>query len=79
MAKTAKELGEKDYHPQDHSGAYGGLTLRQHYAGLAMQALLAGKYKDLMGNSTLPVSASLAMESLVYADALLVELAKEGS
>ncbi len=45
----------------------GGMTLREHYAGLAMQGLLAG---GSSGQST----ATLAACSVACADALIAEL-----
>lgn len=46
-----------------------GMTLRQYYAGLAMQGLLSGPHSyDFEG---------CAIDSVRYADALLAELSKE--
>jgi hypothetical protein len=64
--------------PRDPYSGYGwavdphpGITLRQHYAGLAMAGALGGA----PGNHLVP--AQLARESVAHADALLAELAKE--
>lgn len=45
----------------------GGITLRQHFAGLAMQAIIAQEAS----------CASTASDAVAYADALLIELSKE--
>lgn len=82
MAIDAKQLGnqpaapfsayeeEVKIRPTQHAG----LTKREHFAGLAMQGILAG----------LPVSADYsvnvtARQAVVHADALLAELAKDGA
>ena len=53
-----------------------GMTLRQHFAGLAMQGLA----RVSLGNWTIASgSAVLATAAVQCADALLVELAKEPS
>ena len=49
----------------------GGLTIREHFAGLAMQGLLA-----CMNTDTAP-STTIATWAVDHADALLAELAKE--
>jgi hypothetical protein len=46
-----------------------GLTKREYYAGLAMQGLIA--------NGRVLLSANVAEEAILYADALLEELSKE--
>lgn len=48
----------------------GGMTLREYYAGLAMQGLLAGE-PDLRYSLA-------AQQSVAHADALIAELAKGG-
>ena len=58
-----------------------GLTIREHFAGLAMQGLLAnpGEFRGDDGEpaQTIPESAAFcARLSVIYADALLAELAK---
>lgn len=56
-------------------GPYGagyGITLRQHFAGLAMQGLRANSHDDCPHNS-----AAVAELAVADADALLAELAKE--
>lgn len=50
-----------------------GMTMRQHYAGLAMQGLLATPRCDGMKPS------DLAEEALNYTDALIAELEKEAA
>ena len=52
-------------------GHVGGLTIREYYAGLAMQGLLAGR----MGYQTTP--EHWCQTAVAMADALLAELAKE--
>jgi hypothetical protein len=49
-----------------------GMTLREYYAGLAMQGLLASETLDYHASS----SESLARHAVSKADALLAELAK---
>ena len=46
--------------------SYKGLTKREYFAGLAMQGLLAGNYKDLAGN--------ISEYAVMYADSLIKEL-----
>lgn len=81
---TAKELGSQPampraaFYPQSDGPASGGfyslprdgMTLRQHYAGLAMQGLC-------MSQSW--ASEQIAVFSVKQADDLLAELAKEGT
>ena len=76
----AKELGKRYVHPMSAEddrdacgGSYGdtGITLRQHFAGLAMQGALGGA----PGSHLMP--AQLAADSVAYADALLAELSKD--
>ena len=74
------ELKNKPVHPMQwrKEGHYGetwydeqfGITLRQHYAGLAMAGQVAsGDFKD-------PSCAGIAKWSVAYADALIAELEK---
>jgi hypothetical protein len=51
-----------------------GMTLREYYAGLAMQGLLMGAYKDAVMEGD---RACAAHEACMYADALIAALAKE--
>lgn len=63
------------YPPMNLDSGDTGLTLRQHYAGLAMQSLLAsldfagGEFQD----EDIPRAAALALKA---ADALIIELEK---
>lgn len=69
----AKQLGNTPAFACGADGGCGpwpGMTLRQYYAGLAMQGLLA-----LHGNDVEPTS--IARYAARRADALLDELAKE--
>jgi hypothetical protein len=53
-----------------------GMTLREHYAGLAMQGIIAGPATDPL---TIGDRESSVVEvAVAVADALLAELAKEG-
>lgn len=52
-----------------------GLTKREYFAGLAMQAYLSGVLAD--GKSFSPSDEEVAQESVAYADALLKELEKD--
>lgn len=47
-----------------------GLTIREHFAGLAMQAMITGA----MASKTALNSKQLAISSVFYADALIEEL-----
>ena len=51
--------------------SYGGLTIREHFAGLAMQGLLADP------SSSSATAWDLAHVAIEHADALIAELAKE--
>ena len=73
-----KELGDTQAYPitelQGSAGDYamatvGGITLRQHFAGLAMQGMLASDVHATVKDFT--------AQAVVIADALLAELALE--
>jgi hypothetical protein len=51
----------------------GGLTIRQHFAAIAMQGLLANP--EIQKIQSLTVN-SIAIEAIQYADALIAELNK---
>ncbi len=53
-----------------------GLTKREYIAGLAMQGLLAGNYKELASNIGIPASPEILKYAVKYADALITELNK---
>jgi len=59
------------------SNAESGLTKREHFAGLAMQAYMSGNLAWSGGGyvSVLPIEA--AKEAVSFADALLAELETE--
>lgn len=65
-SEPAFPVAENGYHE-----GQGGMSLRQYYAGLAMQGLLA--YPDAVGDGT---SEDLAKSAVNAADALLKELEK---
>ena len=52
-----------------------GMTLRQHYAGLAMQALITKGMEDGHKKGFASVS-TISVYAVEYADALIAELAK---
>lgn len=55
-----------------------GITLRQHYAGLAMQGLLANTdAEDVEAHKLGLFAGPLSENAVLFADALLAELAKE--
>lgn len=56
----------------DAYGGHPGMTLRQHYAGLAMQGIMAAE-----GEDTVYSLEMVAVRSVALADALLEELEKE--
>ena len=55
------------------------LTKREYFAGLAMQGILANEKltNNLNGTSGMPIPSFLAEYSLMYADALIVELSRK--
>lgn len=53
-------------------GPYDGMTLRQHYAGLAMQGILASGNAQAFQNSS-----AAATWSVEFADALIAELERK--
>ena len=59
---------------------YMGLTKREHFAGLAMQGMLASKFVGDFGteinDDSYTMSMGLANNAVRYADALLEELGK---
>ena len=67
-----KELGDCPVNAWgEHGQILGGITLRQHYAGLAMAGALGGT----PGSHLQP--KQLALDSVAYADALLAALTEE--
>lgn len=71
--------GERNTHVSYDSGAHwiklGGITLRQHFAGLAMQGLIGSPSAYATGSDA--EIAYISRESVCLADALLAELAKD--
>jgi hypothetical protein len=71
-----KELGSQDAFPSINGGSphvqEGGLTKREHFAGLAMQGLLS---TDYTGDSE-TYHRWITTSAVALADALLEELAK---
>lgn len=69
-------LKSRQVHPWNDGGRNGreipGINLRQHYAGLAMQGILASLDKTTIINV-----AAVAEYAVRHADALLIELEKE--
>lgn len=51
-----------------------GMTIRQHYAGLAMQGIIAGGYGDTTPHCSMEAPGEVAHFAVMYADALLAEL-----
>lgn len=75
----AKRLGDTPVNAWgEHGSVLGGITLRQHFAGLAMQGMLANTDKDderlHESGDFMPIMAVNAVEA---ADALLAELSKD--
>lgn len=58
----------------DGSGVVGGMTLREHYAGLAMQGILASR--KVSGDGVFPWE-EIAPSSVQMADALIAALNKK--
>lgn len=79
---TAKELGDRLAFPALGSDGvlFTGMTLRQYYAGVAMQGLLANPgFKDSAIRFAPPdgdIKTVYSRQATVAADALLEELAK---
>lgn len=69
------DLANKQVHPGTEDTSYG-MTLREHYAGLAMQALLSSAGITISGNSKYDGDGMsiVSSASCNYADALIVEL-----
>lgn len=58
---------------------YPGMTMRQYFAGLAMQGILAGHHQVEYGDIGLkrdPLAEEIAKLSKLIADALIAELSK---
>lgn len=53
-----------------------GMSLRQWYAGLALQGILAGGYGDTVPHDDVGGGADAAFFAVQYADALIAELEK---
>lgn len=63
--------------PGPYGDGYGyGITLRQHFAGLAMQGMLSNSL-PCDGITLEEVTNEVAGSAVAYADALLAELSKE--
>lgn len=73
MSKLANQPVSAIPDPQGRLGPSRGMTLRQHYAGLAMQHLASGPDSIGMRPNGPADAAKLAVE---YADALIAELEK---
>lgn len=77
-AKTAALVVDLDRDLYEISYDQEGMTLREHYAGLALQGILSGDaYKDIRDESHVsnraPIAALIAVK---HADALIKELSK---
>ena len=70
----AKHLGQQPVGavPYDDADQHQGITLRQHYAGLAMQGYIAADHTGM----TMTPPEVIARLAVAAADALLAELAK---
>lgn len=66
------KLADKPAYPVWGGAVNEGLTLREHYAGLAMQGILAG---DTEGSFA---PKDIAKGAVLYADALINELESDG-
>ncbi|KQW30805.1 hypothetical protein ASE36_00430 [Rhizobium sp. Root274] len=63
----------------DAYGGHPGMTLRQHYAGLALQGILAGRFADTIPHDDINGGGDAAFFAKQYADALIAELEKENT
>lgn len=60
---------------KDQTGHFEGLTKREYFAAMAMQGLLSCRAMEKMSNNMgLPDVATVAQESVAYADYLLQQL-----
>ena len=64
---------EKNYGPEFGTLRHVGLTKREHFAGLALQGIMANEFFDLRVVRDKPAK-SIAMRALELADALLNEI-----
>jgi hypothetical protein len=72
--------GDESIVPIPDLSAGGGLTIREHFAGLAMQCVLSCDklmHGVLLGSSVETVAGTVSELSVMLADALISELAKE--
>ena len=71
MTEKAKKLGDEPIGQLNANGEYyiSGLTKREYFAAMAMQAIIHENYLD-------DKHYSIAYEAIKYADVLLEELAK---
>jgi hypothetical protein len=60
----------------EYSSENGGLTKREHFAGLAMQAMISSKYYGDFNETAHERPEGVAVNALLHADALLTELNK---
>ena len=85
MTEKAKKLGEQNAFPfDDKNKFYYGMSLREYFAGLAMQGMLANTnmYEEYIQRTSenqedWSEGECFSNSAIYYADALLEELAKE--
>ena len=73
IAMDGEGLGATSHQVGHYTALYHDLTIRQHYAGLAMQGFCAAGYGDFNNNHV----EHIAKLSVKQADALIAELNKE--
>lgn len=65
---------DQDHHNPGQSPAFAGLSKREHFAGLAMQALISGQ---MASGEDYPIRENVSANAVAYADAILAELEKQ--
>lgn len=77
MPQPLASNGVDLFDTSEYAPSNAGLTKREHFAGLAMQAYISGNAAWSGGDSYVSVShVEAATEAVHYADALLAELDK---
>ncbi len=71
----AEKIGDIPVNPINPQGCIStGLTIREHFAGLAMQGILSSEYVSSFCKEDTVCPAAVSKAAVNYADALLMEL-----
>lgn len=81
---NAKELGEMRAYPANHPAHWAGMSKRELFAAMAMQAILSGPLASSLDSTaklsiSIDVHDTLSSAAIGFADALLDKLSKEQS